>query len=78
MDVLLAMPSIEELSVSGDGFIHIAGLVTGGYLRVSVQQFAASTSSGVGSFKLRLTPKGEAFIEAWKEGNQKNAILGTP
>lgn len=73
IDVLLAMPEIKELSVSGDGFLHIACLITGGYLSISTQIFG-SGGRGQSFFTLRLTDKGKLFVEAWKDGNQSAAI----
>lgn len=73
IDVLLAMPTIGQLSVTGDGFIQIASLITGGYLYASMMVTAAGGGGG-GSFTLKLTEKGNIFIEAWKAGNHRKAI----
>lgn len=78
IDILLAMPQIKALSVSGDGFVHVAPLLTGGYLRLTVQAYAAAGISGAGGFTLVLTEKGKAFIEAWKSGDQRKAIEWKP
>ena len=77
IDILLSMPQIKALSVTGDGFVHVAPLLTGGYLRLTV---SATPIAGhaAGSFTLILTEKGKAFIEAWKSGDQRKAIEWTP
>jgi cytochrome c553 len=78
IDVLLAMDHLNGLSVSGDGFVQIAGLVTGGYLRIAGTSTGAAHTSGVGAFNLVLTDKGKCFIQAWKRGDQRKAIEGLP
>jgi len=67
IDVLLAMPEIQTLCVSGDGIIHLAPLITGGYLEVLPR-------SSLESFVLKLTDKGQNFIDAWKKGDQRGAV----
>lgn len=74
IDVLLAMNEMNELRVSGDGFIQIAGLLTGGYVQNSGITLTAAGSAYPGSYGLKLTEKGKAFIEAWKAGNHRKAI----
>lgn len=71
IDVLLAMQQIKNLRVSGDGFVHIAGLLTGGYVRLAMVGHPAGGTTQLG---LRLTEKGQTFIEAWKAGDQQAAV----
>lgn len=77
IDVLLVMPTIGQLSVTGDGFIHISSLITGGYLYPSIMVTAAGSGGG-GSITLKLTEKGKTFIDAWKAGNHRDAIQQDP
>lgn len=69
IDVLLAISELKGFSVSGDGFLQVACLITGGYLSIRTQICGAG-----GYFSLRLTDKGKLFVEAWKNGNQSAAV----
>lgn len=78
VDFLLVLdrPDTRELSVSGDGFIRMAGLYTGGYLSVigAGDHTDLATFGGMKTYRLRLSSKGESFVKAWKQGNLRDAI----
>lgn len=78
VDFLLVLdkPDTRELSVSGDGFIRMAGLYTGGYVSVigAGDHTDLATFGGMKTYRLRLSKKGEEFVKAWKQGNLRDEI----
>jgi hypothetical protein len=78
VDILLALDKLKvELKVSGEGVLECASLVASGFIDVeeyhsgSLEIFTKSDEYG---YKIRLTDRGSMFIDAWKHGDQANAI----
>jgi hypothetical protein len=75
VDILLTVHLLGELSITGDGLLECAALLTSGLIRFAIQ--ISGTQSGYGSdiFKMVLSEKGKKFVEGWKAGDQKAAIV---
>lgn len=74
VDILLALDELNEIAISGDGMLHIPGLLVSHLVEVKVRVIGSARTFGVDSFKLALTDKGKRFIASWKAGDQVAAI----
>jgi hypothetical protein len=78
VEILLALDKLkEELKVSGDGVLECASLVASGFIDVEWYHSGSldiHTKSDEYGYKIRLTDRGSMFIDAWKRGDQANAV----
>jgi len=69
-DTLLLLKVVEDLAVSGDGLMRCSGLVTSGLLEIRARISGVVSGQGGDIFKLRLSARGRAFVDAWISGHQ--------
>jgi len=74
VDILLALDQLEQLSISGDGMLQFAALLSSGLVAVKTRVYGGATIAGTDSFKVVLSEKGKSFVENWKAGNQAGAV----
>jgi hypothetical protein len=75
IDTLLALHKVGELGISGDALLTRAGLVASGLIEIGTHVVARTT--GIGSsdaVSVRLSTKGRAFVEAWLDGREGDAL----
>ena len=73
VDILLTIDQMERLSISGDGMLQCAGLMSSGLIMVGSSVSGGGSLSG-GSYTIKLSPKGRIFVDGWKKGNQAEAL----
>jgi hypothetical protein len=69
IDILLALDKMGLIYVSGDGILACAPLIAG--------QLVSSTYNmyqNVCTYRILITDRGKAFVQAWKRGDQEAAI----
>jgi len=81
IDLLLVLRKMGWIWVSGDGLLDCTGLLSSGLISAEVNELQRAVRPGwYEDYILRLTPKGEQFVDAWRNGDQGRAIdyLGLP
>jgi hypothetical protein len=75
IDLLLALDKVGRVYMSGDGLVDCAALVAADMVEFQ-QHHWKSSPSGVLNLpcEVTLTERGRAFISAWKNGDQREAI----
>ena len=80
IDLLLALRTLHNHYVTGDGVLQCAALVASGYVIVRPGQHDLQEGAprwdtgGPPLYTLSLSERGERFVEGWQEGNQEQAI----
>jgi len=78
IEVLNALSVLPDghVFVSGDGFVACARLISSGLVLVSTWGYPRADFRGfdVPAYRLALSPRGKAFLEAWRAGNQEAAV----
>ena len=74
VDILLALAKMGQgqVQVSGDGLLMCASLIAGNLVNAERSQ---GSKPWLDSYRLSLTERGRKFVEAWKKGDQKLAII---
>jgi HNH endonuclease len=67
VDVLLALGTLRELKVSGDGVLSCSPGIAAGLIKVETRLHADD-------YWVSLTERGKALVLAWKQGNQELAV----
>ncbi len=64
----------QKMWLSGDGVLWFAGLISAGLVTFGEQAWmnilSIPGSAPSSSYKLKLTPKGEALVDAWLAGDE--------
>jgi hypothetical protein len=68
-DLLLALHGIGDLTVSGEGFLPLAGLYASGLVEIKKRVYGAATGTGSDTFKLALSEAGTRFVRGWLAGD---------
>jgi len=70
-------PGARPLEISGDGVLRFAHLIAAGF--AAFEQFTSYQESSMG-YMMRLTPKGQNVVAAWKDGEpeQLEVALARP
>ena len=70
VDLLLALRKLKTVIASGDGVLQCSQGVASGLIEVVFRV-------GFDDYAIRLTEKGQRFIESWEAGNEEAAIGAT-
>jgi hypothetical protein len=65
----------QHLYCTGDGVVAFASLIASEY--VHARSNNADVIDSI-KYNVELTPKGRAFVEAWKRGDHETAITALP
>ncbi len=79
IDILLVLSEqgwIEH--ITGDGFPAYAALAASGLIYVNEAREPGGWSSARICYRIRLTERGQLFVEGWKNGDQTAAIAALP
>ncbi|MBI3920036.1 MAG: HNH endonuclease [Armatimonadetes bacterium] len=73
IDILIALAKMgqKQVQVSGDGVLLCAALIAGGLVEAERGQ---GSQPWLDAYRLSLTQRGGAFVEAWKDGDQEQAL----
>jgi len=72
IDLLLTIEKSKIFWISGDGVLRCSSLIASDL--VESRAYSDSVSSNRQIYRIALSQKGRLFIDAWKNGNQKDAI----
>jgi hypothetical protein len=73
-DLLLALHGIGDITVSGEGFLPLAGLYASGLVDIKKRVYGAATGTGSDTFKLALSDAGTRFVQGWIAGDAQQAL----
>lgn len=80
IDLLLALRTLHNHYVTGDGVLQCAALVASGYVVVRPGQHDLQEGAprwdlgGPPLYTISLSERGEHFVDGWREGSQEQAI----
>ena len=77
-DLLLLLRTLDDLAVTGEGLLPCAGLLNAGLVEIRQRVNGLVSGQGADTFKLRLSAKGRAFVDAWIAGHQLQAVAARP
>jgi hypothetical protein len=81
VDTLLALDRLKNLYITGDGVLQCAALIASGLVEVRSGQHDLVAGAprwdmgGPPLYTVSLSGRGSAFVSAWKEGKQSEAIV---
>jgi hypothetical protein len=73
-DLLLALHGIGDITVSGEGFLPLAGLYSSGLVEIKKRVYGAATGTGSDTFKLALSAGGTRLVQGWMAGDSALAL----
>jgi hypothetical protein len=73
-DLLLSLHGIGDVTVSGEGFLPLAGLYASHLVEIKKRVYGAVTGTGSDTFKLALSDSGTRFVQGWTAGDAKLAL----